>query len=155
MKRSLLVVILILIPAWLLIGWQVTTFAGGTEAFEPIDADALIEKCWLISKEDRDSGVTARMRSGGARTAKCLQDVILDQVEAMFDPKTLTRKEALEKLHLISEGYQTLYWSIYNQHRKCARWCGTDRHVYHLGAYTALLEKIIRDMVDERNEIGF
>ena len=155
MKRSLLIMIRYLLPAWLLIGWPVNTYSGGTEAFNPIDADALIEKCWSIFKEDLHSGVTARMRRGGARSAKCLQDVILDQVEAMFEPKTLTRKEASEKLQLISEGYQTLYWSIYNQHRKCARWCGTDRHVYHLGAYTALLKKIIRDMVRERNEIGF
>lgn len=155
MQRFLMVVILILLPAWFSFGWQVTTFAGGTEAFEPINADALIEKCWSISKEDLDSGVTARMRGGSARSAKCLQDVILDQVEVMFEPKTLTRKEASEKLQLISEGVQTLYWSIFNQHRKCRRWCGTDRHVYHLAYYADLLEDMIRAMVHERNEIGF
>ena len=155
MKRSLLIMIRYLLPVWLLIGWPVNTYSGGTEAFNPIDADALIEKCWSISKEDIESGVTARMRGGSARSAKCLQDVILDQVEVMFDPKTLTRKEAFEKLQLISEGVQTLYWSIFNQHRKCRRWCGTDRHVYHLAHYADLLEHMIRDMVRERNEIGF
>ena len=155
MHHLMLIAIRILLSAWFLIGLPDTTYAGGTEAFESIDADALIERCWSISKEDLDSGVTARIRGGSARSAKCLQDVILDQVEVMFEPKTLTRKEASEKLQLISEGVQTLYWSIFNQHRKCRRWCGTDRHVYHLAHYADLLEHMIRDMVRERNEIGF
>ena len=73
----------------------------------------------------------------------------------MFEPDTLSRQEVRDKLRKISEGYQTLYWSIYNSHKRCEGRCGTDRHVYHLAAYTALLEGIIRDMVRERNEARF
>ncbi len=58
--------------------------AGGTEPFEPINAKAMIDTCWALSKEDRDSGVTGRMRSGSARTAGCLQNVIVEQASEMF-----------------------------------------------------------------------
>ena len=73
----------------------------------------------------------------------------------MFEPNILSRQDVRDKLRKISEGYQTLYWSIYNEHKRCGVECGTDREVYHLGAYTALLEDIIRDMVRERNFMKF
>jgi hypothetical protein len=115
----------------------------------------MIDTCWALSKKDRDSCVTGRMRSGSARTARCLQNIILDQSEEMFEPDTLSRQEVLEKTDKISEGYQTLYWAIYNTHKRCDRFCGTDKHVYHLSAYTSLLEDIIKDMINERNEVRF
>ena len=109
MKRSSLIMIRYLLPAWLLIGWPVNTYSGGTEAFNPIDADALIEKCWSISKEDRDSGVTARMRSGGLRSALCLEDVIVSQLTEMFTPETLERIEVKNKLDQLRHSYGALY----------------------------------------------
>ena len=129
--------------------------AGGNEPFEPIDAKALIDACWAISQDKRDSGVTALMRQGGAMSVRCLKDVILDQAQAMLEPQVLSRRQVKEKLDKIGNAYGSLYWSIFNEHRKCSRWCGTDRHVYHLARYGGLLEKIIQDMVNERNEVKF
>lgn len=129
--------------------------AGGIQPFEPINAEALIDACWKISKEDRDSGVTTRMRHGSARSIRCLQNVILDQVDAMFDPKYLSREQAKKQLRKIIEGYQPLMWSIYNEHKSCGVECGTDRHVLHLGDHAALLEDILKQMINERNEFKF
>ena len=128
--------------------------AGGNP-FEPIDAQPLIDACLALSKEDRDSGVTARMRSGGARSIGCLQGVIRDQAEALFDEESLNSLDLEEQLTKIRKGYQTLYWAIYNDHRACRfprMECGTFYHVFHLGEHSSLLEKIIRDMVEQRNE---
>ncbi len=129
--------------------------AGGTEPFEPIDSEAMIEKCWALSKEDLNSGVTGRMRSGTMKTVRCMQNEIVEQAGEMFEPDVLSRQEVRDKLDKIRNGYGSLYWSIYNEHKRCGAECGTDRQVYHLGAYTALLEDIVRDMVRERNEMKF
>ena len=53
------------------------------------------------------------------------------------------------------KGYQTLSWAIYNRHKACSfprMECGTFYHVFHLGRHSHLLEKIIRDMIKQRNE---
>ncbi len=139
----------------LTISWPGGAPAGGREPFEPIDAEALIDACWAISREDRDSGVTAGMRSGTARTAECLENVVYDQARAMFDLKRHPLREIRERIALIREGYQKFYWSLYNEHKMCRLWCGTDKHVYHISYYAKLLEEIVRDMVSERNEVGF
>lgn len=129
--------------------------AGGTEPFEPINAKIFIEQCWALSKDDRDSGVTGRMRDGTMKTVRCMQGFIVDQAAEMFEPDTLSRQDVQGKLDNIRKNYGSLYWSIYNEHKRCGVECGTDRDVYHLAAYTALLEDIIRDMVRERNFMKF
>ena len=129
--------------------------AGGIEPFESINAKAYIDKCWSLSKEDRDSGVTGRMRSGTMKTVHCMHDVIVEQASEMFEPDVLSPQEVKDKLLKIIKAYGSLYWAIYNSHKRCDRFCGTDKHVYHLSAYTSLLEKIIRDMINERNEVRF
>ena len=128
--------------------------AGGGP-FEPIDAQPLIDACWALSAEDRDSGVTARMRSGGARSIGCLEGVIRDQAEALFDEETLNSLNLEDQLTKIAKGYQTLYGAIYNRHTACGlprMECGSFYHVFHLGKHSYLLEEIIRDMVKQRNE---
>lgn len=126
--------------------------AGGNQPFEPVDAEKLIKACWDISEEARASGVTAVMRSGTLDTVLCLEQVILDQVEVLFEPEYLSRTEAQKKLKRTRMAYGGLYWSIYNEHRGCDPMCGTIRHVFHLAENARILEKMIRDMVKERNE---
>ena len=81
--------------------------AGGN-SFQPIDAKPLIDACWALSKEDRDSGVTGRMRSGSARSIGCLEGVIHDQAEALFDEETLDSLKLKEQLIKLRKGYQIL-----------------------------------------------
>lgn len=129
--------------------------AGGTEHFEPIDSEAMIEKCWALSKEDRDSGVTGRMRSGAANTIGCLEKVVLDQLQPLFpDGKYMSRKQAREHLDRIRIGVQKLYWSIYNEHVGCDPFCGTIYQVFHLSPNARILEDMIRALVRQRKEYG-
>ena len=131
--------------------------AGG-DPFETIDPKPLIDACWALSKEDLDSGVTARMRSGTMRSIRCLQNVIRDQAKALFDEETLKSMNLEERLTKIREGYGGLYWAIYNDHRGCLpsrTGCGTFYHVFHVAALSSLLEEIIRDMIVQRNEYRF
>ncbi len=138
----------------LTISWPGGAPAGGREPFEPIDAEALIDACWAISREDRDSGVTARMRSGGLKTGLCLEDVIVSQAKEMFETDDLERIKVREKLDQLRNSYGGLYWSIYNEHNGCSP-CGTHGQVLHVLRYATLLESMIRDIVEERNDLRF
>ena len=129
--------------------------AGGEAPFTPIDPDALVNACIKKSQPDFDSGVTTRMRKGGAKLVRCFKQIILDQADDMIEPSYLSREDLLSYLDMISLGYGKLYWSLYNEHKQCDRWCGTDKHLYHLGKINGLLEQIIRDMIRERNEVRF
>ena len=125
--------------------------AGGPDE-EGIDAQALIDACWAISLEDRSSGVTGRMRHGAAKTVRCLEDVILDQVEILFpDGEYLSREQAKQKLDALAEAVQTMYWSIYNGNIACDPSCGTMWHVMHLASHAQILEQMIRDIAYVRN----
>ncbi len=126
--------------------------AGGNQPFEPVDAEKLIKACWDISEEERTSGAIRIMRYGAAKSAGCLEEVILDQVEVLFEPDDLSREQAQKHLDQLQNAYQKLYWAIYNDHRGCYRRCGTARQVLDPAVYAHLLEKMIRDMVKERNE---
>ena len=129
--------------------------AGGEVPFTPIDPDALVNACIKKSQPDFDSGVTTRMRKGGAKLVRCYKQIILDQAADMIEPSYLSREDLLSYLDMISLGHQKIYWSLYNEHRKCDGVCGTYRQVLHLGKINGLLEQIIRDMIRERNEVRF
>ena len=112
--------------------------AGGN-SFQPIDAKPLIDACWALSKEDRDSGVTGRMRSGSARSIGCLEGVIHDQAEALFDEETLDSLKLKEQLIKLRKGYQILYWALYNEHSACGlprMACGTMYLAYPVITHT-------------------
>ena len=129
------------------VAFSVVAFAShaplaGGNPFEPIDAEPLIDACMALSKEDRNSGVTTRMRSGSARSIACLEGVIRDQAEALFDEETLDSLKLKQQLARIAEGYQALYWAIYNKHRACGlphMACESNYQVIHLGKHSNLL----------------
>ena len=128
--------------------------AGGPDE-EGIDAQALIDACWAISLEDRSSGVTGRMRHGAAKTVRCLEDVILDQVEILFpDGEYLSREQAKQKLDALAEAVQTMYWSIYNGNIACDPSCGTYWHDLHLHGNAHILEHMLREIIRIRNMYG-
>ena len=51
--------------------------AEAAPAWTEIDPEPLIVRCWSLSQEDRDSGVTARMPQGAANTIGCLEEEIV------------------------------------------------------------------------------
>ncbi len=126
---------------------------AGAEPFQPIDAEALIKPCWDLSEEKRSSGVTATMRQGALDTVLCLEKVILDQVEILFpDGQNLSRAQAEKKLERLGSAIQTFYWPLYNGHVGCKGFCGTMWQVFHLAKNAHVLEGVIRDIVDQRNQ---
>ncbi len=127
--------------------------ADGT-TFEPISADALVKGCVVKSQPDFDTGVPTQMRAGGEKLIRCLEEIVLDQAAAMIDPAILSPADLRTYLDEIGTGYQKIYWLLYNENRKCGAAC-ENRHVFHLGRHGALLERLIRDMVHERNEKKF
>lgn len=116
-----------------------------------LDAQKLIDACWAISQQDRDSGVTSRMRQGALNSVLCLEDVIADQAEAFKFPLDDVRAN-LEKIRF---GVGRLYWDIYNGHPGCKPSCGTFFHVVHLPPIGDVLEEIIRTMISQRQQYGF
>ena len=119
------------------------------------EAQTLIDACWEISRKDRESGVTGRMRNGAANTVGCLEEAVLDQLQHLFpDGKPLSREKAQEHLDRIQIGVQKLYWSIYNEHAGCDPFCGTMYQVFHLSPNARILEDIIRTLIRQRKEYG-
>jgi hypothetical protein len=86
---------------------------GDKSAWQQIDADALVEGCWALSKEDRDSGVTQRMREGTSRTLDCLKDEIVRQGSEFFDPQVTGEAETRQILDEISTPYGKLYQGLH------------------------------------------
>lgn len=129
-----------------------------------ISAQAEIEACWKVSQAARDSGVTAEMRKGTLATAKCMEARIVEHLAVLFhgmendtfpDGKTRMNREGFQELLArLRTNYGGLYWSIYNDHAGCEGGCGTMYQTFHLAAYAALLEKILKDVVAQRNEYG-
>ena len=125
---------------------------GARRFSESDDASNLGPACWDISDNMRDTGIVTMMRWGIARTAVCIEYVILDQVEVVFEPRFLSRKDMRKKLDDVSEGYQTFYWLLYNEHRGCG--CEAHFNTRHLRAYAELLREMLRDLTRQRQEYG-
>ncbi|MGY9005365.1 MAG: hypothetical protein ACKVJQ_04585 [Alphaproteobacteria bacterium] len=61
-----------------------------TAAYEPVDAEKLIKGC--DGPPYKGLPTTTRMAADLHKSIACLENVFLDQVEIMFDPKQLSRK---------------------------------------------------------------
>ena len=71
---------------------------GARRFSERDDASDLGPACWDISDNMRDTGIVTRMHWGIARTVRCIEYVILDQVEVAFEPRLLSRQDMRKKL---------------------------------------------------------
>lgn len=111
-------------------------------------AQKAIDTCWAISLEDRDSGVTTRMRSGALDSALCMEKHIVELSQKYLfknNPDKVQRvKEDLEKFR---SGYGHLQWMLYNEIDSCFEGinagCGTMYHSVHNSAYAKSLEDVI------------
>ena len=116
------------------------------------EAQKIIDGCWKISQEKRDSGVTPEMREGAADTVACLEKAIVDQTEILFDAQTQSRKEAQGQIDRLREAYEGYYDALLNHNRGCAPDCGSENQPGPNIEYAKLLEKMLRDMFDVREE---
>lgn len=115
---------------------------------EPYKAAAqrVIDKCWAISQDDRDSGVTERMRYGTWDTARCLRDHILFLSETiLFEGNQDKQTEVKTNLENIINGYGKLYWALGNENNACKTSCGTIEHITHNYVISHALGEILHD----------
>lgn len=128
--------------------------AGGDdtsgEPFQPIDAEAMIDSCWKANA-DLLSNVYS-IREGTFRSSLCLEDRIVEQLNALVGPENLTREEAAGDLEAIRMAYGNLVWKIYNEHKKCTfRTCGLYDQSIHVSALAEFMEGLLREVVRQRN----
>jgi len=132
------------------------TLAGGddgTGPFEPIDAQALIDACWEMTDEQRLDVFAAR--EGILISVLCLEDRIVEQLEALVPPDSLSKEEAAQHLEATRMGYGRLVWMVYNEHRRCPASCGVIYQSAHVSAVARVMEDLLRMIVEQRNRFEF
>lgn len=108
------------------------------------DAQTIIDACWAISQDDRDSGVTSRMREGGLNTALCMEHAFLDLISKhMNKDDAEAQKRYADNIETLRMSYGRIIWDLYNDHDGCDPMCGTMFHVFHNGVYAHLLEDLL------------
>ncbi len=123
--------------------------------YQPIDAKVLIDACWEISKEKREGpdANTGTMRQGSVESIKCLEEEILRNGGILLGKKGMDRATMKGHLDSIRTGVGKLYWTIYNEHKGCKIGaCGTIHTLFHLPPIAEIFEKLLKDIVDQRNE---
>lgn len=150
----------IIIIALLAALFGASAYAGEEKTFTPIDAQKMIDSCWKKYQEQIDTGITSEMRMATNKAQRCLEEIILNQTDAMFDRSTFNREQASVMLKKMREGLGGMYWEVYNEHRKCQDghspvFCGTDKQLYHLAEYSEVLERMIHTMINIRNRGEF
>lgn len=112
-----------------------------------VAAQRMIDKCWSISKEDRDSGVTERMREGSQNTTTCFEDHIIELSKTYLYPNNPEQIAQLQKdLDDIGRGYYGFYWGLFNEIEPCRGHCGTMNHIFADGRYAHLLEDMVKSI---------
>ncbi len=120
--------------------------------WETLDADEIVEACWTSGQEDIDSGVTARMQRGIAVTAQCLRTRILENSAPLFASTNYTAKQQLADLDRITQSAGSFYARLYGQNRACAPGCGTLARVQAGAEIPDLLERVLRNVIEVRNQ---
>ncbi len=110
-------------------------------------AQKAIDQCWAISQDDKNSGVTARMRDGGIKTAMCLKEHILKlSAQVLFKKDAARQKEVADELQQIYESTGRMYWLLNNEHDACTiEFCGTMYTIFHADQMAVTMENILRD----------
>jgi len=131
------------------------TFAAPAAAFaewETLDADEIVEACWSTAQDDIDSGVTSRMQRGIAVAAQCLRTRIMEHTTPLFATTGYTAKQQLADLDRITQSTGTFYTHLYAQNRACAPTCGTLARIEAGAQVPDVLERVLRDVVETRNQ---
>ena len=124
------------------------SWAGGMPAPDLPDAQEIVDACWAVSKDDREGKTLPRIRDGHAKTHRCLEQKILDLRESLrFSDFELNREKMAKELANLREAAGALYRMIYYDNAFCAPRCRPNDPTAGEIRYTAMLERIIREMV--------
>lgn len=126
--------------------------AAAHAEWEALDADAIVEACWTDVQPDIDSGVTLRMQKGIAAVSQCLRTRIMENTAPLFAATGYTPKQQLADIDRLTQSAGSFYWKLYNENRACAPACGTLARVQAGAEIPDLLERLLRDVVETRNQ---
>ena len=115
------------------------------------EAQRVIDGCWAISQEDRESGVTVTMANGTYRTIKCMERAVLDLTEPMFDPNDVPREKISGWLDELG-ALRAFYSALYEKNISCVSHCGTIQLTRYAIPHAQLLESMIRDILATRED---
>jgi len=83
----------------------------------------IIDQCWDISQELRDSINTSDQREGALKSGLCMQK----HIKYLFNTYLFTKDhnkdieiQSLENLEKLHSSYARLYWDMYNSHDKAS-----------------------------------
>lgn len=129
--------------------------AANSADWVQLDADAIINNCWQISEEERDSGITNRIRNGTINSATCIRKQIVNNASTLFHDSTYSKEDIDQHMELLNEGIGKFYWNLNNENIDCngPSGCGTIYHVFHANKIARVYEKILRDVISKRNEL--
>ena len=140
-------------PKWmtpiLLAGFFATNAGTPAAANNTIpDAETLIKACKIASREDRESGVTARMRYAANRNVKCLQKHITAQTAILvYAP---VAKNVPELIQNIERDSRKLFSAIFTESNACNYSCGTMATVSLISHVVWIHEHILRTVIAQR-----
>lgn len=120
--------------------------------WETLDADEIVEACWTAGQDDIDSGVTARMQRGIAATAQCLRSRILENAAPLLASTSYTPKQQLADLDRITQSAGSFYARLYGENRACAPSCGTLARIQAGAEIPDILEQVLRNVIETRNQ---
>ncbi len=115
---------------------------------KPLDfADKKAAECMELSREERDSGVTARMRSGMQKSVICLKAAILQRAEDAPLKKQDKVARLSKAIDVWEEQDAEILWMMHNERDDCsAGMCGTMYQVTYLGDHYAMLTQMLRNI---------
>ena len=126
--------------------------AAAHAEWETLDADEIVAACWAAVQPDIDSGVTARMQQGIAAASQCLRTRIMENAAPLFAGTGYTPKQQIADIDRYTQGAGAFYWKLYTETRACAPACGTLARVQAGAEIPDLLERLLRDVVETRNQ---
>lgn len=120
-------------------------------------ANKVIDECWAVSQDDRDSGVTLRMREGTLVTANCLRDHIVSLSKDVLFKNNAEQQANIEtSLNELMQHAGRIYWDLNNDHDVCKESsCGTMYTVIHNMSVARMLEKIVTDFYQQIAEYNY
>ena len=129
---------------------------NGYPAKEPDipDAQELIDACWAISKERRETGTTGELRGAALDTALCLEEEIHKNASILISESSFPSKHISKTLEEIRSSYGKFYWHMYNSVEACYVSCGTIFYSFHNSALAKLYEDILKDIIEQRRKYG-
>lgn len=124
----------------------------GTQPFEPVDAQALIDACWKETNRRRTSGEVGEQESV-AYLLECHRSHVLRLTDHMFDPELMSRRDVHRILVKLHHNIGKFYVYLFHEHKGCP--CEGDIDVTYDLAMVKAYQRILHDVAYQYNRYRF